>query len=39
MKKKFKKVIGVIALIIGIVGLAFPLIPGWGLIITGLALI
>lgn len=39
MKKKFKKVIGVLALVFGIIGLAVPVLPGWSLILVGLACI
>jgi len=39
MKKKIKKVFGILALAVGIIGLVFPVIPGWALIFTGLAIL
>lgn len=37
MRKKVKKITGVLLLMIGIIGLAVPIIPGWLLIFAGLA--
>ena len=34
-----KKIIGISALIIGLLGLVLPIIPGWLLIFAGLALL
>jgi len=39
MKKVVRKILGVLAIILGIIGALFPVLPGWWLIFIGLELL